>query len=129
MTPVSRTASSLANGIVIELTPVGVEGSVVTLGVKPAIVVVVVVDVVVAASGTDVIGSTGITGEVVAGLTRAIVVVVTFCGEFTTLTDNAKSGSVINITTERSAKVFVILPIRPAAFKTGIPTRIPLFEP
>ena len=103
ITPVSRTARSLASGTVIDETPDGTAGNVVTEGVNPAIVVVVVVVVVVDASVSRLAsGSTGTTGDGTAALLFAMVVVVVCRGELTTFTDNAKSGSVINITTERS---------------------------
>ena len=93
------------------------------------VVVVVVVVLATVAESAFVSGSTGTTGDGTAALLLAIVVVVAWRGAFTTLIESAKSGSVINITTERSVETLVILPTRPAAFNTGIPTRIPLSLP
>ncbi len=58
-----------------------------------------------------------------------IVVVVVVGGVFTTLTDNEYAGSVNNMTTARLLYTFVIFPIMPAAFSTGIPTLMPHSDP
>ena len=126
--PVSRTGNAPFDGTVsvgvnegtLTVTFTVVSGMVVVPGVNPGmfdvtsgfgivVVVVVVLDVDADASGS-------LIGEVASGLLM-------------TFTDNAYSGSVINITIERRGNTLVILPTRPAAFITGMPTFTPLSLP
>ena len=125
-TPVSRTASELPAGMVSEGTATAAFGAVMTAvgtvepGVKPGILLVV-------ATGTVVIG-TVVVVSIKAASGSATVDAVVF-GVFTTFTESAYSGSVINMITARFANTFVILPTKPAALSTGIPTLMPLSLP
>ena len=135
--PVSRNGKSAPGGTVIgdlfawpgwlgpEFPPLELDAmvevvAIVAPGVKPLIVVVVVVGGNVVVVVVVVVVSTGTPGTVV---------VVVVGGVFTTLTANEYPGSVINITTARLLYTSVILPIMPAALRTGIPTLMPHSEP